>query len=112
MRKTVITILAVLPHLAFGACGNISCDTTIDRVYATGLSEGLVYIKPEDNPVGAVNCVPAEDQYFTLKSSHPLFSEIYSMALSSMMAGKDVRLRIVEGTDGCELAYMWVSESS
>ena len=111
IKASVCLFCFVYGQIALAACDAISCNGEIERIYATGVSEGRVLIKPKDSPQGIVDCDPAEGENFTLKASHPLFSEIYSMALSSMIAAKPVRMRIIQGTSGCELSYMWVTSS-
>ena len=111
MLKAKFLVLSLFSSSVFAACDSISCNGEIERIYATGNNDGRVLIMPKDDPEGVVDCSPAEGRNFTLKSDHPLFSEIYSMALSSLMAGKPVRMRIIQGTAGCELSYMWVTSS-
>lgn len=97
-----------MANSAFASCNSKSCTTTIERIYATGYVDGRVYIEPADDPSGKVNCTLAENTFFTLKKEHPLFSEIYSMSLATLLSKNTVILRIVENSSDCELAYAMV----
>lgn len=108
MKKYMILLIMLCPGFAFAACDSRGCTTTIKRIYATAIADGKVFLEPADNPLNIVNCSPRENIFFILSKSHPLFNEIYSMALSAMMTKTEVRMRIVEGSSGCELSYMWV----
>ena len=109
MKKILfLLIVFAFPNIAYSACDATGCTTTIKRVYLTGLSDGRIYIEPTDKPNGIVNCTPAENIFFVLESDHKLFKEIYSGALSAMMANKRTRLRISENTQNCKLLYLMI----
>lgn len=111
LKALIIVISLAYCGSAFGSCTAQGCTTTVKRVYATSTAEGSVYLQPDEASLSNVNCTPAEGTFFVLKKTHPLFNEIYSMALASVMANRPVRLRIWELTPDCELAYMWVWSS-
>lgn len=103
-----IAMSFLLSQLSLAGCDKQGCTSKIKRVYVTGHSDGRVFIEPVDKLADIVNCSPAESVFFTLSRSHASFNEIYAMALASNMADKEVRMRVVEGSEGCELLYMWV----
>lgn len=109
MNKLLIFIaISLFANSAFASCNSTSCYTTIKRIYASGLADKTVFIEPNDSPAGIVNCTLSEGTYFTLKESHPLYSEIYSLSLAALMAKNQVLLRIVENSSDCELGYAMV----
>ena len=55
-----------------------------------------------------VGCSLSEGVYFTVKRSHPHFSEMYSMLLAAHMSERDVFIRIEENTEDCDVRYMAV----
>lgn len=95
----------------YAECDANGCIATssdpLKRIYLTNLSDGQIYIEP---PSGKENldCTLRENQFLTLRSSHPLFKETYSALLSGAMAGKNIRIRIKNGSAICEVAYIMI----
>lgn len=87
-------------------CGENGCNTTIKRLYATGLGD-TVYIKIADS-IEPLNCTPRESPYLSLKLSHPLFKEIYSMMLTATVSKSPVRVRMIDNSPVCEISYAWI----
>lgn len=52
-----------------------------------------------------LNCRPVADAYITLSTKAPGFDAIYASLLAYQLAGDPVNLRIIEGSQSCELAY-------
>lgn len=96
---------------AYAGCDANGCVATssdpVKRIYLTSISDGQIFIEP---PSGKENldCTLRENQFLTLRSSHPLFKETYSALLSGAMAGKDMRIRIKNGSATCDVAYIMV----
>ncbi len=107
MKKLLCLSIALLfTGLVNGECAENGCNTTIKRLYATGL-EGSVYIKITDS-VEPLNCTPRETSYLTLKTTHPLFKEIYSMMLTATVSKSPVRVRMIDNSPICEVSYTWI----
>lgn len=106
--KIMLSILLMLAATnAFAACNQNACDTTISRLYATGFDDGRIFIEPEGD-ISPLNCSAVNNVFLTLKKNHPLFNEIYSMLLSATIAKSDVRVRMVENSSDCQVAYAWI----
>jgi hypothetical protein len=96
---------------AHASCNADSCEITstdpMKRIYLTSIAEGQIYIEVPSGG-GNLDCTLRENKFMTLKSSHPLFKETYSALLSGSMAGKRMSIRIKNGSDSCEIAYVMV----
>ncbi len=89
--------------VAANTCNNTGCISTISLLYTT--ANGPVYIgTPQDEKLA--NCTPVKNVYFTLNTNSKNAQEIYSTLLAAYMAGKKVKLRIIEGSSNCELSYV------
>ena len=108
LTAAVSFIIACSSTYTFATCSPQSCTTKIERLYLTGSSSGDILVKPADPADGIVNCTLREGSYLTLKNDHLLFSEIYSTLLAIKISEKDVRIRIVEESDNCEISYIWL----
>lgn len=77
----------------------------IKNIYLTAISDGQVYIEA---PSGRENldCTLAEGRFLMLRSTHPLFKEIYATLLAGVMADKTLWLRIKNGSAKCEINYI------
>lgn len=96
---------------AYAGCDANGCTATpsdpLKRIYLTSISDGQIYIEP---PSGKENldCTLRENQYLTLRSSHPLFKETYSALLAGATANNRIYMRIKNGSAICEIAYVMV----
>lgn len=103
-----LSIFLFFTNLANAACDVNGCNTNISRLYATNNENGIVYIKVAD-PIEPLNCTAPENSFLSLKSSHPLFKEIYSMLLAATLSNSSVRVRMVDNSPVCEVAYAWLN---
>ena len=108
MKLVLIFFAVIFAFKADAKCSQNSCDTNISRLYLTSLADGRVFVEPSDVASEIINCEMAEGKFFTLYKSHPLFREVYSTLLTAKISNRSVRLRIVENTSGCKLAYIWL----
>lgn len=111
--KTIRTFIASFILIfsstyTFASCSPQACVTKIKRLYLTGGTSGSILVMPTEVAQGYVNCTLKEGHYLTLKNDHPLFSEIYSTLLAIKIAEKNVRIRIVEESNNCEISYIWL----
>lgn len=56
------------------------------------------------------NCDPIENLYFTLAADSQNFDTVYTTLLMAFRERLTIKLRILEGSDGCELRYVAVDE--
>ncbi len=108
MKKFLsILVLLSISHFSSADCTTDRCTTTVDRVYPTGTINGGVYIIPAGSLAG-IGCTPLGGIYFTMPKSHTVFDETYSLLLTALVTQKEVTIRIIEGTDSCEVAYVYI----
>lgn len=85
-------------------CDPKGCTSTIETIYTQ--ANGVTYVGTPDDE-NLANCEAAEGGvYFTLDHGDQNSTTIYSGLLSAYMAGERVRLRIIEGSNGCKLIYV------
>jgi len=98
----ILLVLCPLTSIA-GTCDTIACTGKIIYLYPHG-GNGSIYVEIDGNKE-ALNCNLTQGKYIVLKETSKLHSEIYSMLLAVTIAQKNIRIRIVENSPDCELAY-------
>lgn len=107
LRRIACAFLAGLSSPAWAACGTNACgNVTITRLWAG--TEGKVYVQISDS-LAPLDCTPLNSEYMTLLRSDTNSDWIYATLLTSLTAaaGKLERIRIVEGSSGCTISYVW-----
>jgi len=64
-----------------------------------------VYIRTSGDE-SQLNCNLLEGQYLTLRRDHEKYDAIYAFLLSAYHQREAVTIRVREGTDGCNIAYV------
>lgn len=109
MRKLVIIVIMMVATINVtalaGTCTTTYCDGLINNLYTS--NNGNTYVLMDGNTT-ALNCTLFEGGYLTLKPTNASFQEIYSGLLAVTIAQRSIRLRILEGTSGCEIAYSMI----
>jgi hypothetical protein len=91
-------------------CSGVTCTkTTVQRLYpASNVNNPRVYVRPTDGGQASLDCTAVSGVYLTLKTSHPLFGEIFDALLEATIHDKSVTLRIKEDSTDCEILYIVV----
>jgi hypothetical protein len=99
-----IICAALAPSLANAACGATGCALVrVVQVYVE--ANGNLYVQTDGEEILA-NCVPDSGTYFFLSGNATKFSEIYELMLLSFNEGRTLNIRIVEGSNPCEIAWV------
>lgn len=95
---------------AANPCSGVVCsNTTVQRLYpASDVNNPRVYIQPKDGGQSSLTCTPISGVYLTLKTTHPLFGEIYASLLEATIHNKKVTLRTKINSPDCEISYIVV----
>ena len=105
--KTILFILSILvasTQVAYaGSCASWGCKSVVTRLYTT--ASGPVYIGTAYDETLA-NCTPESSVYFTLNMSTANAKEIYASVLAAYTSGKEISLRVIEGSSNCEITYV------
>ena len=106
IRHSACSLLAAISSPVWANCGSNACQNmTITRLFIS--TNNKIYVKISDN-ITSLNCTPVEGQYLTLLRSSPNSDAIYSMLMTTQAMGRVLtRIRIVEGTAGCTIQYVW-----
>lgn len=88
-------------------CNTWSCGSIrITGLYTT--ANGDVYVQVSGN-MAALNCTLASDTYITLPSTLARFKEIYASLLAYQLTDRELSIRIVEGSPGCNVQYIYAA---
>lgn len=112
LARIACTILAGLSSPAWAVCGTNNCpDVIVQRIYPN--TDGRTYVKI-DASLTPLNCTPLTGGYLTLQRSDTNSDWIFATILTAITAngGKLENIRIVEGTSGCVIAYVWQKPQS
>jgi hypothetical protein len=109
-RRFNETFLAVHHLCRAGAVAGqrrVRRDRLCPRAGGAGLrrSECNLYVQTDGDEILA-NCVPDSGTYFFLSGNATKFSEIYELMLLSFNEGRTLNIRIVEGSNPCEIAWV------
>jgi len=105
MKKLALALsIFFLPLSSYAECDSKSCDSTIQNILLSDNEEGNVYFELTEETNEIINCTLQDNQYLTLQKSHPLFTEMFSLSMSSMMVDKRLEIGIVENSSGCSIS--------
>ena len=102
---SMLVFLVLFSTSAYAYCTTNACVGEIDRLYMTG---GNLYISTVGDET-SLDCNAVSDVYLTIPTSHPGFKNYYAMMLTSISMNKEIGLRIVNGSEGCTLAYVYMN---
>lgn len=110
MKTIILLLITVTSFSAFAAdkCTTWGCISTIEELHTN--ANGDTYIGTPLDETSA-NCTLISSNRFTLKSDAVNAKEIYSSLLAAYMSDSKIQLRIIEGSAGCELAYVRLSKT-
>ena len=105
MKTIIFTITLLLTSLQVnaGSCASWGCKSIVTKLYTT--ASGPVYIGTAYDEKLA-NCTPVSEVYFTLNMATNNAKEIYASVLAAYSTGKEIGLRVIEGTSNCEISYV------
>ncbi len=87
-------------------CKSWGCVSTVSEI--TTNRNGYIFVAtPLDENLA--NCTPYAGQYFSINPDYKNAREMYSSLLSAYMSSKRIQLRVVEGSQNCELSYVRLS---
>lgn len=81
------------------SCSGQTCVARITRIYLNS------HVRVQTSgDMSALSC--GADSYLRLPSDHPLFREIYTLLLTAANSNKPVRIRVVQGSDPCDIQWV------
>lgn len=108
MKKLLLCIcLLATSFYSQSQCSKVGCNAPISILYVN--NNNNIYVGTTADETKA-NCSPVANVYFTLKADAQNKKEIYATLLAAYMAKKKIFLRVNEGTEGCEIAYITLSQ--
>lgn len=104
MTACIVALIGMAAGPAWAGCGTYACDNVTLKTIHVQAGDNI-YIEIHQD-TASLNCTRVDGRYLTLQASDTNADKIYAMLLSAQAAGKAVgRLRIVEGSGNCALAY-------
>ena len=112
MRYVLFAMVLVFSIIVQAGCNSNSCTgkgpDLMKLLFPNHSGKGYIW-GPADR--GNLNCNLVEGKYMVLKGGvdgHPLFKEMYSTMLTGLASGKQMKIRVTEGSPDCEVMYVWI----
>lgn len=111
MKKLLISILAIvmMSISVYAKCTSGACTGKITKLYIK--ADGLILVGTDGNE-NALNCAAGAGNggvsgvYMTLRKKDIGQNTMYSLILTAEATGKDITLKIQEGTPDCRVIYV------
>lgn len=105
MKKVLISVIAMGTMIvgAQAGCASYGCSGKITSLQVT--TSGNIQIGT-DGTETAMNCTPVAGAFAELDLSEAGGNAIYSALLTAQTTQKSILIRIVEGSDNCQVAYV------
>ncbi len=107
-KTAILSLLMTFSGFTWADCNDKACYGKLNKLYPS--STGKIYISFSQD-MSKLNCSLVEGRYLTLKSTHVLRDQIYSMLLASVVSGKNVAVRISTGTNDCSVMYSYMDSN-
>ncbi|MCB1214376.1 MAG: hypothetical protein KDK66_02750 [Deltaproteobacteria bacterium] len=109
---TLISLATLISPAVKASCNNISCSGKISRLVPNGgVTPPIVSVRVAGVDTSPLNCTLGGGQDFVLKSTNPLFDQIYSLLLTAFTMQEPLTtLRIAETSNPCEIIYVKVDK--
>lgn len=111
IKFCIFLCLIGLSKVASAGCTANGCEYNatdkLSNIYLTSYADGRIFL-PVTVGSSSLDCTPPEGGFLTLKSTHPLFKEMYSTILFAIASNKKLYVRIVNGSPICEVGYVRV----
>lgn len=111
----VLTVFLVLASMCFFAtnsfatgCTNRGCTAPVRAIYPSTSDSGRVFVELKNVDMASANCTPVEGMFYSLYKDHPMFEENMKLIQTAAITGKEIFLRIHEGSNVCEISYVKV----
>lgn len=106
MKVTALTgiALSLLSSVSFGDCVPHICqDVYVEKLYSN--TNGVIYVATSGDET-KLNCNAVSDLYVTFNLSDPSGDAYYSTFLAAQMSDRKVSIRVVTGSEGCNIQYI------
>jgi len=101
-------VLVLLSCVSYAECGNHICQNiAVDKLYPN--TNGVVYVATSGDEKN-LNCSAESGAYLTFNLSDPAGDAYYSTLLAAQMSNRNVSIRIVLGSVGCNVQYMTIDK--
>jgi hypothetical protein len=105
MKKIILILIVAITtsNVVQAQCQLNNCIGKISLIYVH--TNTNVYVKVNQDMTGITSCV-LDSNGLILPKNHTMQQEIYSLLLSAKLADADVKIRAVDGSDKCSIAYV------
>jgi len=108
IRKVLLAIICSLfvASAVNAACMASGCyDEFVDQIYIQ--ANGSLYVQTSGTETLA-NCTPDSGVYLFLAGTASKFKEVYATLMYAQAMGLRAKIRVIEGTNPCEIAWVAV----
>lgn len=103
MGALLLAGLSTAMQSAFATCSATACAGIVEKIYSR--TDGTTYLKIAGDR-SLVNCTPSGGVYLTLPADVAGARNILALAITAQAAGRELNVRIIEGSTGCTVAYV------
>ena len=101
---TIFLALMILSIPVCYACSPDACvNVTIDDLYVN--KNGPIYLRTSGDE-SQLDCTLHSNVYIVLDSAANNFDAVYSLLLSAQIADRKVAVRIINGSNPCQVSYV------
>ncbi|MDR6984476.1 hypothetical protein J2X32_003120 [Rheinheimera pacifica] len=96
--------LSIFSGLSYADCISYICQNVyVDKLYTN--TSGIVYVATSGDET-KLDCNAESNVYLTFNLSDPAGDVYYSTLLAAQISDRKVSIRIVNGSQGCKIAYI------
>lgn len=107
MKKTILTLatLVGMTSSIYAGCTSDKCtDVDITRMFMTSYGSIVIGTSGDESKL---NCTAPGNANVTLRNTDVGKNAIYSYLLTAKTTKSKVTIRIVEGSNGCDIGYVY-----
>ena len=105
MKKIMLSILGIsaLTTSMYAGCSGAACiDVSVDKIVVTS---STIFVATSGDE-SSLNCTSPANVFTTLSATEASSKAMYSALLTAQTIKKNIKLRIVDGSATCQIAYI------
>jgi len=111
LQWLLVVVLLSLTLAAQADCVGQSCENvSIEQLYVDAGQNGHnIWVRTSGNETALTGCIPNAGVYLWLDGSQPQKKEVYALLLTAFSMERAVTIRVVAGSQGCSIAYVYMN---
>ncbi|WP_394203806.1 hypothetical protein [Marinagarivorans algicola] len=108
MKYLLLISMIAISNASWAVCSAQRCENVeVDRIYIK--KDGEVFVGTSGDEK-LLNCTAVSGVYATFSLADPGGQAHYSLLLAAQMVGKEVGVRILEGSSKCTIEYVTIDK--